>query len=500
MKNLMNVYLLAAALTCVGCDSLLGGSSPKPSPDTVGPDETVGYDTQVSQDTAVTDTSGPATCDPPCDPWQACKGTTCGQKTCTADPDCNAASPEPGTPPYFCYKGICKGFQCATDQDCKANQGCNTFTYLCFDKTTLCTVNADCDDKDPCTLEQCLPDGTCKHDPIFGCCQSLADCDDGSDCTTDACTGGKCVWTPKGVCCTADKECDDGKPCTQDLCSGGVCLHPPAVNCCLSDGECSDGNDDSADACKAGKCTHVWAGQAATCPGGQGCTSNACSLGTCAGEFCSYSPPGKMLGCCSNNAQCAKDVACMVDTCQAQTCSSQKASGSGTHLWYHFDAAALNGFALEQSSKSVYFHFGTLTKVAGAGCLRYGVPGQVSFEDQTPNKGAATSPVIALPANPGLDFWVLLDVSPGASIHQAGIDAVDPTSGAVLANLWSKNKDLNTGTTSAKWLHQQVAMPSTLGGKSVKLRVWFDQVKWDTSNKQKLGLLVDELTVTGACP
>ncbi len=488
---------LSACLLAAGCEQATASSD---DVQTGSSTDTVAVDTQGGAD-AVDDSSvDPGVCDPPCDPWMACKAGNCGDKTCTADSECNAASPEPGAVPYYCYKGICKGFQCAKDEDCGAKQGCNSFTYTCFDKSTGCTVTADCDDKDSCTLETCLPDGTCKHDPIFACCATLGDCEDGSDCTTDACTNGKCTWTPKGVCCTADKECNDGKPCTQDLCSGGVCLHPPAVNCCLNDGECTDGNDDSTDACKAGKCTHVWKGLATACPGGQGCTSNACAVGTCSDEFCSYSAPGKMLGCCSGDSQCAKNVACMVDLCEAQLCVSQKAVGSGTHVWNHFDDTSLNGWTVEQSSKTVYFHFGTLTKVAGAGCLRYGVPGQTSFEDQNPNKGAALSPVLTLPQAPTLDFWVLLDVSPGAAIHQAGIDAVDPQTGAVLANLWSKNKDLNTGTTGAKWLHQQLAMPATLGGKAVKLKIWFDEVKWDTSNKQKLGFLVDELTVGGACP
>lgn len=439
-------------------------------------------------------------CDPECPPWQTCKLAACVDKSCQADSECNAATPDPEAVPYYCYKGSCKGYQCANDADCGAGKLCNTFKYVCYDKPVGCTTTAMCDDKDSCTTDTCNADGNCSHVPIFACCHTAVDCEDKDDCTTDTCAGGQCSWAPKGVCCTSDKQCDDGKPCTQDLCNGGACTHKPAPGCCLSNAECDDGDASNQDSCVSGKCLHVWKGLATACPGGAGCTANNCASSTCVSNQCGYSLPPKLPGCCTQDSQCAKDVACTVDTCTALMCLSQKAQGSGTHVWARFDDSQLSAWKVEQSSKTVYFHYDTMSKVGGPGCLRYGVPGQVSFEDQTPNKGAAVSPTITLPKAPGLKFWALLDTSPGAGIHQCGVDVVDAASGAKLASVWSKNDNLGTGTTAAKWLPQSVAIPDALAGKQVKLRIWFDQVKWDTSNKQKLGFLIDELELTGACP
>jgi hypothetical protein len=51
-----------------------------------------------------------------------------------------------------------------------------------------CAVDGDCDDSDPCTIDECRPNG-CRNDPI--------DCDDNDPCTTDSCDSmGNCVHDP----------------------------------------------------------------------------------------------------------------------------------------------------------------------------------------------------------------------------------------------------------------------------------------------------------------
>jgi hypothetical protein len=442
----------------------------------------------------------PAGCDPPCPPWQACQGGGCGVKTCGADSECNADPLPAGEAKHWCFKGKCQGYQCAVDADCKSGQTCSKLTYECNDPPKGCTSVAQCDDKDACTVDSCTLAGQCEHKAIGGCCAIDGDCNDNDACTLDKCVSGKCSWTPQGKCCKADAECDDKQPCTQDLCNGGVCAHKPAVGCCLSNAECDDNNPASSDSCVQGKCAYGYKGLASSCAGGASCSASACTSASCVNGTCSYSAPKTGGGCCTLDSQCTKKIACKVDSCQGLQCVSQPAVGKGTHQWHLFDDAQLGGWTVEKSSQSVYFHFDTQNKIGGAGSLRYGVPGKVSFEDQTANKGAALSPAITLPPQPGLTFWALLDVSPGAGIHQAGVDVVDATTKAVLATVWSKNVDLKSGTTGGKWLAQQATIPAALAGKSVRLRVWFDQLKYDTSNKQKLGLLVDELELTGTCP
>ena len=56
-----------------------------------------------------------------------------------------------------------------------------------------CSVPADCDDSDPCTIDDCVG-GACSNTPM--------DCDDSSACTTDYCSGGVCYNDPI--------TCDDG--------------------------------------------------------------------------------------------------------------------------------------------------------------------------------------------------------------------------------------------------------------------------------------------------
>lgn len=456
---------------------------------------------EVSPDLAVADADeATKTCPSPCSAWTTCVGDGCVAKPCTSDADCNATPPVPADAPHFCYKGKCAAFQCGVDADCPKGQTCNPFTFLCVDPPKGCTTAKQCDDADPCTTDACQPGGSCQHKPIPGCCDTISDCDDGKPCTIDTCTGGLCVWSSAGKCCSSAKECDDANLCTQDSCQSGVCKHTTAKGCCKSATECDDFDPSSVDGCAAGTCTHVWPGLAATCGGGP-CSQNACAKGSCVAGQCTYAPtPGP--ACCTADAQCLLDGKCQIAQCSALTCSLAPVKGQqGPHLRYRFDAAALNGWTVEKSSASVYFHFGTVAQVSGAGALRYGAPGKITFEDSTANKGAAVSPPFAAPAGaPALRFWTLLDVSPGAAIHQCGIDVHDAATGAKLAALWSKNAQLASGTTGAKWVQQVVVLPPSTAGKTVKLRAWFDQVKYDTSNKDKLGWVLDEIEVLGACP
>ena len=78
----------------------------------------------------------------------------------------------------------------------------------------------------------------------------------------------------------------------------------------------------------------------------------------------------------------------------------------------------------------------------------------------------------------------------------AGIDVVVA---GVATPVWSKLKDLSGSTTGQAW--KPIAMDlSPWAGKVVQVKAWFDQVKYDTSNKAKLGFVLDEVEVVGKCP
>jgi hypothetical protein len=109
---------------------------------------------------------------------------------------------------------------------------------------------ARCDDRDRCTTDLCLPDGTCSHRPVVcadgdactvdrcdperGCVTSPTDCDDGSLCTADRCE--------RATGCRHDPiTCDDRDPCTADRCEAAVGCVFPATDC----RGCADGQRDA---------------------------------------------------------------------------------------------------------------------------------------------------------------------------------------------------------------------------------------------------------------
>jgi hypothetical protein len=88
-----------------------------------------------------------------------------------------------------------------------------------------CTADADCDDTNACTLDECLGDNTCSNSPIPDCCTVDAECDDTNACTLDECLGDHtCSSTAIPDCCTVDADCDDVDACTTDSCGNPATL------------------------------------------------------------------------------------------------------------------------------------------------------------------------------------------------------------------------------------------------------------------------------------
>jgi len=141
--------------------------------------------------------------------------------------------------------------------------------YVSTSPLPRCRTDADCNDNDLCTTDQCGEDGLCTFAPIgcpapgpcmgagtcnpaTGSCsyEPLPDgsaCDDGNLCTrNDQCNNGQCAGT--AIECTGADGCHDPGACDP---ATGLCPNP------RPDGTpCSDGNlCTTGDQCQAGFCT-----------------------------------------------------------------------------------------------------------------------------------------------------------------------------------------------------------------------------------------------------
>jgi hypothetical protein len=231
---------------------------------------------------------------------------------------------------------------CDDGNACTAGDAC--YTGACIGAVGLC------DDKNPCTKNNCTPGSGCVFLPA-----SVA-CDDGNECTSgDDCATGKCVGLamPASACddnnpCTDDSclpvagcahapnlvSCNDGDPCTAgDYCTAGVC-HAAHIVCSCSDGaSCDDGNPCTVDGCDPlGDCINspIAAG---LCDDGNACTaSDHCAKGYCLGvtilcndnEACSLDGCVPATGCvflalqgasCTDGNACTTGDLCVVGVC-----------------------------------------------------------------------------------------------------------------------------------------------------------------------------------------
>lgn len=102
------------------------------------------------------------------------------------------------------------GKQCNQHFQCETGY-CDPATGTCGG----CSINADCDDGDPCTYDVCGSESHhCFHDPIPDCraCTGSGRCPHGGECC-----GGRCC--PDGSVCGASPS---GEPACCAICSNGV--------------------------------------------------------------------------------------------------------------------------------------------------------------------------------------------------------------------------------------------------------------------------------------
>ncbi len=213
--------------------------------------------------------------------------------------------------------------------------------------TKACTGPADCDDVNPCTIDECGAEGKCEYkgkcedegllccDGDCGSCCVQQDCDDGVSCTVDQCFDLFCVYTPDDGLCTMEQycngldgckqrepcpngnaaECDDGNPCTEDSCDAGLCDHAfcsggesccEGVGCatCCSDAQCQDDELCTKEVCQDGRCQ---------------------SGPLCAGttERCCEGADNATCGACCEQSDCDDGVSCTLDGCSGGICSNE---------------------------------------------------------------------------------------------------------------------------------------------------------------------------------
>jgi hypothetical protein len=417
-------------------------------------------------------------------------------KSCQSDPNCNPpGGGQPGEGPWYCFRGLCATYQCADISDCAPGQNCNSQTNLCYEVAKGCTIAAQCSDADPCTADTCdKATGKCKHVLAGGCCNTAADCTVAGKCTQATCKAGKCEYGSVPGCCQENAECYDGQACTEDLCKSGACVYPKRADCCTGSGGCDDGVPASVDLCHGGKCLHQWPGTAKTCKTAADCTSNACIKGSCHEGACGYNATGAG-GCCDAEATCKTLKKCTVGQCVARVCKLIAQTPTGVHATSNFDTGGLSVWKVYKGNKIAYFHFSNIDKVAGPGCVRYGVPGKIDIGPGNNNSGTLTSPKFTLPTKlPAVRFEVFFDGNPISSVQVFGLEVV---SAGKAVEVWNKTKDLG-GSTQQLWKTQKVDL-AAWAGKLVQLRFYFD-VKFATNKEKKKGLLIDELKILGACP
>ncbi|MBP7127069.1 hypothetical protein KBD49_11965 [Myxococcota bacterium] len=172
----------------------------------------------------------------PCEDGEVCTvGDRCRLGICEpgAWADCDDRNP--------CTEDAClAGVGCthvANDAPCDDGDPC-TEGDRCIQSACRPGVPAVCDDRNPCTFDACERPWGCVFSPMEG------PCSDGNACTEgDRCVQGACLPGPPVVCddrnpCTDDQcdpargcrfvantlPCDDGDPCTEgDRCVQGTC-------------------------------------------------------------------------------------------------------------------------------------------------------------------------------------------------------------------------------------------------------------------------------------
>ena len=257
---------------------------------------------------------GTDTCDPP-----ACDN----DGTCESGEDCNNCPNDCFTGSGAeCGNGICEAADgedcvgCPADCDGKQNgnpngrfccgDGDGQGAIVCDSSTPECNGGGfSCTDV-PASAS-CCGDGTCEGTEndvncAIDCgCSVPADCDDANECTVDDCVANACQNTPVA----------DGTSCNAgaDLCCGGSCT----TIACNVNGDCDDGDACSTDTClNGGTCSATCDNAFPACQNGDGCCPPGCAFSNdddcpCGGQNAPCSDNSDCCsGNCKNNGKCSR--------------------------------------------------------------------------------------------------------------------------------------------------------------------------------------------------
>jgi hypothetical protein len=157
----------------------------------------------------------------------------------------------------------------------------------------------DCDDSDPCTIDQCDTQIGCEHQPA--CPEDI-----------DLCTIESCVALPAPHCISEPVECVDESLCTVDSCDPetGTCTFVESVT---NNPACDDNDLCTTDLCitacidadpedpESGECEQLCVHEPVVCVNTELCTTNTCN---------------PLNGAClPGPTDCADDDDCTIDTC-----------------------------------------------------------------------------------------------------------------------------------------------------------------------------------------
>ena len=359
----------------------------------------------------------------------------------------------------------------------------------------------DCDDSNPCTSDYCFL-GTCEHSPVQG------SCDDKNPCTTnDTCVDGYCLGEPR-LCddhnpCTDDfcdplvgckflpnlALCDDMNPCTiGDMCSEGLCTGIDTFSC-------DDGDECTRDYCnrETGACEHH--GICPPCSAHQDCDDyDMCTVDVCEKGYC-RAYPSRLPPCCVEDADCLITYECSTVKCINHRChlfSLDEASCCNRDVFFQDFSQGAGGFVIDPPVEGVGWQILSSNRCySQEGCLYYGNPQSMSFDNSFRNSGTATTHPIRLPARAQvtLSFMLFMDCEATPNHDVLKVFALTEN-GRYL--LWQKP----TQFPMRQWNPVSIDI-SLLSGRFIRLELFFDTV--DETNNTGIGVLVDDMKIVSTC-
>ena len=240
---------------------------------------------------------------------KVCKGDDCNSGVC------DASSGTCGLKPMVDKTKCSDGNTCTNPDLCYSGK-CKAGPVTC-----ACTTDANCDDKNQCTVDKCTgtkPNTKCTNNVSSG----LA-CNDGKLCTS----GDKC--NSNGACIGNAILCNDKNECTNDYCnaSTGKCVYAPNTNSCSDGNACTVG-----DKCSSGKCL---AGKLTNCADSTKCSTDKCNTST---GKCEYTPAYTGSSCEKGSSVCVGTA------CSCKLYYQYEGTTSTSNYYYLYDVvSAANG-------------------------------------------------------------------------------------------------------------------------------------------------------------